>query len=385
MLIPMLATILDSLGLIGKPRVVCRKALIRALVKVSPYSAIKGVLREAVGQPTERKIFEWYRNVMWQDFVAAQLWRGFHGFVRTSNTDVAYRHNITPADLAFIRANLTVADIREIQASDLNWKQPVITQDDIDYVMARVRSTINYFVFKSRWIETIDQTCTADDRRNDFRCQAMHLIYHYESSRSLEHVINSVKSGLKYFFNDLCDTWTAQKRTAGGHGRRYTGERDADGNEIWETCNTKMQEPLTLMSTDGSESENPGVSQAALGMTSVEENLSVEEFVAFIAKRNPHLGEYLDMAVLNRSHDGLTKWLEERMPPSEGKESPDRYYKMLQRYCNVDQRDINEAMVLCRTFFNRLPGDPIPPPSRIENKAPRLIPANPIIVRKSRA
>lgn len=389
MIIPMLTTALDSAGLIGKSRIACQKALVRVLVKAVTYNDVKSDIRELIGQPTERKLFEWYRNVMWHDFLAAQLWRGFHGYAHTGNTEIAYAHGISPSDLAFIKANLSVGDIRDIRASELNWKMPPITKDDIDYILGKVKKDINFFVFKSRWIETIDPTCTPEDRKSDFQGQAMHLIYHYESSREIEHIVNSVRTGLKNFFRDLCDTWTAQKRTSGGHGRRYTGERDSNGEEIWETFNTKMQEPLSLVAPDGYENENPGISAASMGRSNIEEQLGVEEFVSWVHTRNPHLGEYLDFAVLNRTSEDLTVWLERNLPPSEPvadqTKATDRYLRMLRRYCNVNQRDIEQAEALCRKFFQRLPGDPLPPVPEPPRPAARLIPANPEIYRRPRA
>ena len=317
MVIELVSTCLNSLQLKGAARTICQKALVRIMVRASTYKDEKVTFRNATDKEIERRIFRWWKDLIWNGTIATHLWRGIHGYFRLDGEfAVAASYGVSQADLGFIRANLTTEDVLMIIDSPLNWRVKPISESEVVKVIHHVRPTIRNLAHKLRYLKMLDPSTDDIDISGMLTSQAMLLIYIYESKRRGLHLENSVRLGLQNFARDENDKWNSQKRCSSGRQERDTGEKDSTGKPIIERINTTMRRDLYLPDANDPTStcENPEVLHAAIAKhVSSEETMTVAEFIQWVTVQDSRVGKYLADTVTDNPSD-LDEYFETKYP-----------------------------------------------------------------------
>lgn len=350
MFIPLMSSLLDDTGVEGLNRAECTRHVLRVLLKLASYSEVKSDLRNTVGKDIERALSQRIVCLAWNDALQLRMWRAFYAYVQTQNEDEAHELGMTMADLYYIKDNLKRADVAAVKFSELDWRKPPITQDDVNRILScrSVRNTIQHYAYKLRFVSEIEPSLDVSDFRNDLRLHAIMTIYRYEASRSIEHIINSVNRAVANCWRDICDVWNAQKRTGDGRTKVDTG-RKRNGKTIYEFDNHSIRTPMTISDENGNETEHPEIYQRA---TTIENEIEVRNFVERVSEVAPRYGRFLKITVLDEEDRKCDRWLARnlRLSKRETREGVDdeHYRQAVLDACRVTSRDEKRALKLYR-------------------------------------
>lgn len=352
--------------------VIIRKAVARLMSRVSNYREEKPTILQTMDQTRERLVNRWWRELQWHEFIATRVWRAMHGYFNAGVTcghEVALSYGLAPADLAFMKAQLSLKDVSRILDSELDWRSRPLTASEVEEILREVRSYINYGSFKLSYIHEMDLAQVPGNKgdiHQNLTVRALQLIYHYEATRGQEraHLVNSVRRGILNYVRDEHDKYNANKRSGAGRTLRDTGEKDSCGNAIIERVNSSIREPLFLTNPGSSDQyENPALAKiASASVPDVEGTLAVSEVIAKIKARSPRVGNYLDYVVHEKTLQDLDSYVEETLPPQPVSDriTPekrfDREAKVTREYFGVTSEDLQVAAAMV------LPGLSLPSP-----------------------
>lgn len=354
MLIEVLSSLFDGIGLNSNQRKHATRALIRTFCKLTTYrQEVDAYLRQQIGRDEEskqkeRQVFKFWQSQRCNYEMVVMFWRGIHCYVETQNTEYAEMiSGINQRDIRYAYTNLTRSDVMEIKASGLNWRRPPITQLRISKMLDALASTIGYYAHKLQFVEYCEGSVTKEDLLGMLKLEALSLIIHYEYERNRKHLKNTVIRGLKSAWSELASYYKCSKRDS-MPSRKIVDPKTGKVTHDYES----IRETLTVKSSDGDgEIENPALLSRSVR---IDKELEVASLVKLMLRRVPRYGRYLKLCVFTDRRDPkFNKYL--KLNNIETKTSA-KFHAAARNYCGITARDKERALRIA----SRELGVPVP-------------------------
>jgi hypothetical protein len=335
-LIEVFSALFDELKLNSNERKHASRALVRTLCKQATYRhEVDSYLRKELGKQKERDLFKFWQNQRTNYDLIVMVWRGIFCFLETQNAEHAEAvSGIPQCDIRYACGALTRKDVLEIRSSKLNWRRPPISHRHVTKMLEDLKSTLNHYTYKMKFVEYSDGSLVLSDIRNMLKLEALSLIIRYEAERDRAHLKNTVLRGLKAAWSELCSYYKRDKRDC----MPSRIEEDVDGKKVFMYEN--IREGLTVKGSgdDGSsEMENPALLAKCISM---DKELETRSLVDLINKKVPRFGKYLRIVVLDKNTLAFRKWLRKN---NKNQRTPEAYIKYARTYCGITSADEAKA------------------------------------------
>lgn len=335
MLLEVLSSLFDEVGLNPVQRRCAARSLVRVLCKLATYrQEVDSGLRKALGMELERELFHWWQQQRTNRDLLMLVWRGVYCFAETGNAEHAeHLTGIHQRDIRYAYAQLNQKDLKEIGKSTLDWNKPGISQQKIMKIMKEVEPTIRHYVYKLRFLKMSDVSLTQLDLMAMLKLEALSLITRYECERSLPHIRNTVLRGLKSYWSETVSYYKRAKRDL-----MPSHEVEDINGKHFDYENIRQSLTLKTSTGDGDgEIENPALLSKS---TNIEKDLETRSVIRLVRNRIPRYGKYLGICVLERKNKRFHKWLRENELRVD---TTAAFHRSAKRFCGVTSVDEERA------------------------------------------